>query len=404
VEKPLTEERDPGRGFQPSVYLLKLGELTLKGGNRAVFEQILKRNLKETLRGKGARVIAASGRFFVHCAPETEGTVEDALDHLMGIAGWAKTRACEKSVEAVVSACVEEGKALAEQGIKRFKIEARRTDKSFPLDSYGIASTAGRAVLDAVPALRVDVKKPEGTIEVEIRERAYIYGFGKKGRRGLPVGTAGRGLLLLSGGIDSPVAGYLMAGRGMKIDALYFHAYPYTSEEARQKVIDLAKIVGRYSMGIRLSTVGFTEVQTRIKERAPLAWTTVLLRMAMMDCAERLAKFRRHKCLISGESLSQVASQTIENITCTGSRVELPVLRPLIGMDKEEIIRIAESLGTYKISILPYEDCCVLFSPPHPILRGDPVEANRLYESLELDTLIDKALDERLTEKCGFPE
>ena len=384
-----------------STYLLKLGELTLKGGNRAVFEQILKRNLKEMLRGKDARVITASGRFFVSCPDEA--AVEDALDRLLGIAGWAKTLTCEKTTEAVLAACVEEGRAFAGQGITRFKIEARRTDKSFPLDSYGIAAAAGSAVLEKVPGLRVDVRQPEGVIEVEIRERAYIYGFGRKGRRGLPVGTAGRGLLLLSGGIDSPVAGYLMAGRGMKIDAVYFHAYPYTSDEARKKVIALAETVGRYSLGIRLSTVGFTEVQIRIKERAPPAWNTVLLRMAMMDCAERLAKFRRHKCLISGESLSQVASQTVENIGCTQSRVQLPVLRPLIGMDKEDIIRIAESLGTYRISILPYQDCCVLFSPPHPVLRGDPAEANRLYETLELDPLIEKALAERVTGKYGFP-
>jgi thiamine biosynthesis protein ThiI len=228
-----------------TTYLLKLGELTLKGGNRAACEQILKRNLKEMLRRKSAKVIAASGRFFVHCPPDAEGAVEDALDHLMGIAGWAKTRTCVKSVVAGLGACVEEGKAFFEQGIKTFKIEARRTDKSFPLDSYGIATAAGSAVLDAVPGLKVDVRRPQGVIEVEIRERSYIYGFGKKGRRGLPVGSAGKGLLLLSGGIDSPVAGYLMAGRGMKIDAVYFHADPYTSEEARQKVIDLAGVVGR---------------------------------------------------------------------------------------------------------------------------------------------------------------
>jgi thiamine biosynthesis protein ThiI len=220
----------------------------------------------------------------------------------------------------------------------------------------------------------------------------------------LPVGTAGRGLLLLSGGIDSPVAGYLMASRGMKIDAVYFHAYPYTSEEARQKVIRLAEILGRFSLGVRLYTVSFTQVQMRIRERAPIIWTTVLLRMAMMECAERLALMRRDKCLISGESLSQVASQTIENIACTQSRIRLPLLRPLIGLDKETIIQIASSIGTYETSILPYEDCCVLFSPPHPILRGDAEEAARLYEGLELEPLLKEALTEGTVEKCAFPE
>jgi thiamine biosynthesis protein ThiI len=217
------------------------------------------------------------------------------------------------------------------------------------------------------------------------------------------VGTAGRGLLLLSGGIDSPVAGYMMASRGMKIDAVYFHAYPYTSEEARQKTIRMAELVGRHSMGIRLYTVGYTAVQTRIKDKAPEAWSTVLLRMAMMEGAERIAKLRRSKCLITGESLSQVASQTIENIACTGSRVKIPALRPLIGMDKDAIIRKAVEIGSYETSILPYQDCCALFSPPHPVLRGDPAEAAGLYEALDLGELIGAAIRECAMERCGFP-
>jgi thiamine biosynthesis protein ThiI len=381
-------------------YLLKPGELSLKGENRKVFESILKRNLLSMLKRTGAQVEMTNGRFFVHCQEGVTEQVEDALDHLLGIAGWAKTRTCEKTVEAVLRCCVEAGKAFFEQGGRTFKLEARRTDKGFPLDSYGIRSEGGHAILEAVPGLHVDVHTPQELITVEIREKAYIYGTGRKGRRGLPVGSAGRGLLLLSGGIDSPVAGYMMASRGMGIDAVYFHAYPYTSEEARQKVVRLAEIVGQYSQGIWLTTIGFTQVQMRIKERAPEAWTTVLLRMAMMECAQTLAIRRGDKCLITGESLSQVASQTIENITCTGSRISLPVFRPLIGMDKEGIIRMAESIGTYETSILPYEDCCVLFSPPHPILRGDVNEAGRRYEQLELEELLEAALRESTLEKC----
>jgi thiamine biosynthesis protein ThiI len=389
---------------ETATYLLKPGELTLKGGNRGEFERILKRNLEALLRGSGARVRLAKGRFFVICRKEAEKKAEYALDHLLGIAGWAKTRTCEKTVEAVLRSCVEEAQSLYNQGARTFMREARRTDKSFPLDSDGIRSEGGRAVQEAIQGLQVDVHTPQGLIEVEIREKAYIYGNSRRGQRGLPVGTAGRGLLLLSGGIDSPVAGYLMAARGMHIDAVYFHAYPYTSEEARQKVIRLAEIVGVYSLGIRLHVLGFTKVQMRIKERAPQEWITVLLRMAMMECAEKLAIRRGAKCLISGESLSQVASQTVENIACTESRVKLPVLRPLIGLDKEEIIKIAGTIGTYETSILPYEDCCVLFSPPHPILRGNPGEAGRLYEKLELDSLIREALGESAVEKCAFPE
>ncbi|MDR0589427.1 MAG: tRNA 4-thiouridine(8) synthase ThiI [Spirochaetaceae bacterium] len=385
-------------------YLLKLGELTLKGGNRRAFERILRRNLEALIRGTGARVETANGRFYLHSPEGTEKKVEDALDHLIGITGWAETRVCEKTVPAVIRSCIHEGKKLQERGIGTFKIEARRTDKRFPLDSYGIAREGGEAVLGAVPGLRVDVHRPEGIIEVEIREKAYVYGFSRRGRRGLPVGSAGRGLLLLSGGIDSPVTGYLLASRGMVIEAVYFHAYPYTSEEARLKVIKLAEIVGRYSQGIRLHILPFTPVQLRIKAGAPSEWHTILLRMAMMEAAEKLAVKRRCQCLITGESLSQVASQTIENIACTESRVKLPVLRPLIGMDKEGIIRIAETIGTYETSILPYEDCCVLFSPPHPILRGDRNEALRLYEGLNLEETLELAIREEGTERCSFPQ
>jgi len=375
-----------------TTYLLKPGELTLKGDNRRAFENTLRKNLALMLKGSGAQVVTANGRFFVYCPEEAEEKAEDALDRLIGISGWAKARIAEKKPDTVIAACIEEGRLLWERGIGSFKVEARRTDKSFPLDSYQIRCLAGDAVRKEIPGLRVDVHKPGAVIEVEIREKAYIYGNSRRGRQGLPVGTAGRGLLLLSGGIDSPVAGYLMATRGLALDAVYFHAYPYTSDEARKKTAKLAGIVGRYTSGIRLFVIGLTPIQVRIKERAPEAWRTVLLRMAMMECAEKLALTRRDKCLVSGESLSQVASQTIENITCTQSRVKLPVLRPLIGMNKEEIIALAESIGTYETSILPYQDCCVLFSPPHPVLRGDPGEAGKHYEALELEGLIEEAL------------
>jgi thiamine biosynthesis protein ThiI len=385
---------------------LKPGELTLKGGNRKSFEGVLKRNVLRMLGAPGAggqiRLETGNGRFFVYCADEDCPRVEDVLSRLMGISGWAKTGRYEKTVEAVLRACVEEGQKLFSRGITTFKIEARRTDKSFPLDSYGLRSEGGRAILDAVPGLKVDVHNPGALIKIEIREKAYIYSNAQKGLGGLPVGTAGRGLLLLSGGIDSPVAGFLMASRGMGIDAVHFHAYPYSSLEARQKAVRLAEILGAYCMGIRLHIIGFTKVQLRIKERAPLPWTTVLLRMAMMECAEKLALLIKDKCLITGESLSQVASQTVENLTCTQSRIRLPVLRPLIGADKEAIIRKAEAIGAYETSILPYEDCCTLFSPPHPVLRGDPREASALYEELEPEMLIEEALLECETLKCGF--
>jgi thiamine biosynthesis protein ThiI len=381
-------------------YLLKPGELALKRGNKGEFERVLKRNLETLLRPTGARAAFARGRYFVYC-PEGDAAaaaaVEEALSRLIGIAGWARARVCGKTPEDVFRACVETAGECYNAGARTFKLEARRTDKSFPLDSYAIRSRGGDAVLAAWPGLRVDVHNPAALIHVEIREKAYVYGMERRGLRGLPVGTAGRGLLLLSGGIDSPVAGFMTLCRGMRVDAVYFHAYPYTSDEARLKVVRLAEILGRYALGMRLYTVSFTAVQERIKERAPEPWSTVLLRMAMAECAEKLARRAGLKCLVTGESLSQVASQTIENISCTECRVTLPILRPLIGMDKEDITRKAEAIGTYPVSILPYDDCCVLFSPPHPILRGKPEDARSLYDTLSLPPLIDAALHACLT-------
>ncbi|MDR0602604.1 MAG: tRNA 4-thiouridine(8) synthase ThiI [Treponema sp.] len=390
------------RSAFPVTYLLKPGELILKGGNRALFEKALRRNLTRLLEGAG-RVETSPGRYYVHCREEEKAAVEDALNHLTGISGWAQARICEKTAGAVMAACAAEGKALFEKGIRTFKLEARRTDKSFPLDSYRICAEGGNAVLAGTPGLAVDVKNPQAVVEVEIRENACVYSLAHPGLRGLPAGTAGKGLLLLSGGIDSPVAGYMMASRGMGIDAVHFHAYPYTSREARLKAVKLAEIVGRYAMGIRLYTAPFTAVQARIRERAPLPWATILLRMAMMEYAEKLAGRTGALCLITGESLSQVASQTIENIRCIQAKTGLPVLRPLVGMDKEAIIRTAGAIGTYRTSILPYPDCCVLFSPPHPVLRGDPAAALEHYQALGAGPLIDAALEEGTMEACGFP-
>ena len=382
-------------------WLIKSGELTLKGGNRKSFEDVLKRNLKRLLGSIKAAIDIKSGRFYIHADEEDCEKTEQALSHLIGISGWARTRMVEKSAEAVLRACVCEARELRERGAATFKIEARRTDKSFPLDSYAMRTQAGNAVLQAVPGLKVDVHTPDCVIAIEIREKSYIYSNSRKGLGGLPVGSGGRGLLLLSGGIDSPVAGFRMACRGMGIDAVHFHSYPYTSAEARQKVIELGRILASYCLSIHLHIAGFTETQKRIKERAPEKWSTVLLRMAMMECAEKIALRNKCKCLITGESLSQVASQTIENISCSESRIRMPVLRPLIGDSKENIIRIAEKIGTYETSILPYEDCCVLFSPPHPVLHGSPAEACKLYEALEIDDLMDNVLKNVEIVKCA---
>jgi len=376
-----------------SIWLLKPAELILKGENRKSFEGVLKSNLQRLLAAadSGIKIKFTSGRYYIYAPREKSHEIENILSHLIGISGWAETTACEKNAEQVIALCVEEGKKISVAGKKTFKIDARRTDKSFPLTSYELCCKAADAVLNE-NSLKVDIHNPQDTIKIEIREKALVYSGGKKGIGGLPVGTAGRGMLLLSGGIDSPVAGFLMAARGMIVDAIHFHAYPYTSLEAKQKVIRLAEITGAYCMGIRLFILNFTKVQMRIKERAPFAWTTILLRMAMMEAAEKAAKKTKCKCLITGESLSQVASQTIENLTCTQSRVSLPVMRPLIGFSKEDIIRRARDIGTFNVSIEPHQDCCSLFSPPHPVLHGSISEANTFYEKLEIEPLIDEAL------------
>jgi len=376
------------------MWLLKPGELSLKGDNRKSFENTLKSNIQRLLSSvdNKIKIRFTRGRYYIQAPEEKKEEIENILSRLIGISGWARTVICEKTEEAVLAACIEEGKKIFSNGIKTFKIDARRTDKSFPLTSYELCCQGGDAVTNAVPDLKVSIPNPEDIIRVEIREKAFIYSGGSKGLGGLPVGTAGRGMLLLSGGIDSPVAGFLMACRGMSIDAVHFHSYPYTSLEAKQKVIRLAEITGSYCMGIRLYILNFTKVQMRIKERAPSPWTTVLLRMAMMEAAEKAALKTKCKALITGESLSQVASQTIENLNCTQSRIKLPVLRPLIGFDKEKIIKEAQRIGTFEVSIQPFVDCCTLFSPRHPVLHGDVAQANSLYEALEPGELIDEAL------------
>ncbi|MDR2343548.1 MAG: tRNA 4-thiouridine(8) synthase ThiI [Spirochaetaceae bacterium] len=377
---------------QTALYLLKPGELMLKGGNRGTFVKILIGNLAAMLRGTGAFITRTEGRLYVNCPLEKQAACEDALSRLAGLSGWARARRSEKTEEALMAAAVDEARICHDGGARSFKVEARRTDKGFPLNSYQICRMAGDKIVNAMPSFKVDVHSPDATINIELREHAYIYGAERRGLRGLPVGVSGRGMLLLSGGIDSPVAGYLMALRGMRIFAVYFHAYPYTPDEARQKVVRLAGILGGYAMGVNLSVVSFTKVEQRIKDAAAPGWSTVLLRMAMMECASSLAYGKRCRCLITGESLGQVASQTIENMTCAESRARLPVLRPLIGLDKESIIRHAVKIGTYETSILPYQDCCAVFSPPHPVIHAAPDEAAALYDSLNLGPLLAEAV------------
>lgn len=380
-------------------YLAKLGELTLKGSNIQEFENLLKHNVAKCLEKSGCQITLRAGRLYIECDEKVSQKVEFTLSHIIGITGWAKAVVCEKNIDDISKTVFEVAKIEAEKGAKTFKIDARRSDKSFPLNSYEICCEAAG---DVESIMKVDVHSPDTIIYVEVRERCFVFAESNIGCRGLPVGSSGKGLLLLSGGLDSPVAGYRMLRRGMKIECCYFHSYPYTSEEAKQKVITLAQKLSNYGITIYLNIIPFTDVQMKIKEIAPQDWTTLMLRVCMMKVANILAKRCKAKCIITGESVGQVASQTIENMTVTEHFAEFPLLRPLCGMDKEEIIKDSEFIDTYKTSILPYEDCCVLFSPRHPVLRGTPDMAEEIYKKMNIDDLIQKSYEEREIIKLTF--
>ena len=380
-------------------YLGKLGELTLKGSNKQEFENLLIKNTKKCLEGKNVKIKLIAGRLYIDCEKEDCQLVEFTLNHLLGITGWALTSTCDNDIEQIKKTVFAVAQKCAEKGAKTFKIETRRAYKQFPLNSYEInCETAG----NVEKLMKVDVHHPDVTIYVEIREKTFVYSDSNIGCRGLPVGSSSKGLLLLSGGLDSPVAGYRMLRRGMKIECCYFHSYPYTSEEAKQKVVTLAQKLAYYGLQTYLNIIPFTDVQMKIKEKAPEAWSTLMLRVCMMKTANILAGRCNAKCIITGESVGQVASQTIENMTVTEHFSEFPMMRPLCGMDKEEIIRTSEFIDTYETSILPYEDCCVLFSPRHPVLRGKIEDAESIYNELNIDDLIKKAYEEREIIKLTF--
>lgn len=376
-------------------YLGKIGELALKGTNIKFFEKLLVKNAKECLKGRDVKITLFAGRLYIDAEEQDCHEVEKVLSHLLGITGWARTITCEKNMDSIKKAvreCAEHAKEL--KNTKTFKIEAKRADKSFPLNSYEIAVEAAGAVYDD-RFMEVDVHNPDINIYIEVRERVFVYSDARTGCRGLPAGCSGTGLLLLSGGLDSPVAGYRMMRRGMKVQCVYFHSYPYTSIEAQQKVEELASKLSLFGLNTYLNIIPFTEVQMKIKEKAPEEWATLMLRVCMMKVANMLCERIGADCIITGESLGQVASQTMENLCVTEHFAGYPLMRPLIGLDKEEIIDTANFIDTYNTSILPYEDCCVLFSPRHPILRGRIEDAERIYAEMDCEDLIKESYEKR---------
>lgn len=375
------------------LYLIKEGEISLKGLNRGFFEKRLKNNIKDKLRPYHSTTQRQKGRLFLFVDEDCPaGRIERALSTTFGIAGYAKALMCQKDTDVIRAKTEELVSGLDGSSLKTFKIAVRREDKSFPVHSYDMACLLAQTVNKIFPHLSVDLRNPDLTVHLEIRNQAFLYTSDSPGPRGLPAGTAGRGLLLLSGGIDSPVAAYTMAKRGVKLDCLYFHAYPYTSDEALEKVKKLASLIAPYLNGTRLFVIPYTDAQLNIRDKSRADATTLMFRAAMMKTTGRLVAMEGMQCIVTGEALSQVASQTLPAMAFTDSMSDYLVLRPLCGSDKEEIIALAKKIGTYETSILPYEDCCVIFSPKHPLTNPDRHEMTELYESLGMDEFIEKAL------------
>lgn len=379
-------------------FLIKYAEIGVKGKNRYLFEDALANQIKYALKKCDGefQVRKTQGRIYVDAM--TDFDFEDTVEHLQRVFGisaicpvvYVEDEGFEKLCEDVIAFL----DSVYPDKNKTFKVNARRARKNYPKDSMTINMDLGEAILNAFPEMHVDVHKPEIMLNVEIREKIYIYSETIPGPGGMPVGTGGKAMLLLSGGIDSPVAGYMIAKRGVKIDAVYFNAPPYTSERAKQKVIDLAKIVSRYTGPIYLHIINFTDIQLYIYEKCPHEELTIIMRRYMMKIAEKIAQETECLGLITGESIGQVASQTMQSLAATNEVCELPVYRPLIAFDKLDIIDISEKIGTYETSILPYEDCCTIFVAKHPVTKPNLKIIKRHEENLaeKIDELVDTAL------------
>ncbi len=380
-------------------FLIKYAEIGIKGKNRYIFEDALCQQIKYALKkceGK-FHIHKTAGRIFIDA--ESEFDFDEVVDHLkmvFGITGICpvivtEDEGFEKLCETVVNYMDE---AYPDKN-KTFKVHARRARKNYPKESMEINMDMGAVLLEAFPDLRVDVHNPDIMLKIEIREKIYIYSEIIPGPGGMPVGTGGKAMLLLSGGIDSPVAGYMIAKRGVKIDAVYFHAPPYTSDRAKQKVVDLAKQVAKYTGPIYLHVINFTDIQLYIYEKCPHEELTIIMRRYMMRIAEEIAKKTECLGLITGESIGQVASQTMHSLVATNEVCELPVYRPLIGFDKQEIVEVSEKIGTYETSIQPFEDCCTIFVAKHPVTKPNVnvIRKHEKYLEEKIDELVQTALD-----------
>ena len=377
------------------IILVKLGEIILKGLNRRSFEQKLMANMR--------RKIAPYGNFSVYCLQSTVyveakdeeanvGAAFEALKKVFGIITLTKAAACEKDKDAITALAKEYLKEDLEKAAS-FKVESKRSDKSFPLTSIELSQYVGGELSEAFPDIKVEMHDPELTVFIEVRDKAaYVHSSPVKGAGGMPVGSNGKAVSLLSGGIDSPVSTYMIAKRGVKVIPVHFFSFPYTSEAAKEKVLELAHILEDYCGKLTVEIVPFTRIQEEIRDKCPEEYFTLIMRRFMMRIAERIANNYGAKAIVTGENLGQVASQTMEAMASTQSVISMPVLQPLIGMDKEEIIALARKLGTFDTSVLPYEDCCTVFTPRHPRTHPNIEDVEKAESALDVEALVEEAL------------
>ncbi|MDW7651735.1 MAG: tRNA uracil 4-sulfurtransferase ThiI [Bacillota bacterium] len=381
-----------------ALYLIRYGEIGLKGKNRKFFENALTSNIKKALAGVAeCKIHRSHSRNFVEVLHGDADAVAKRLTEVFGIVSISPVAIAGLDLEDIKAVALREFSRVVRPGL-RFKVETKRANKQFPVKSPEVSREVGGHLLANIEELVVDVRTPEMVLDVEIREHeTYIYTDTIPGPGGLPVGVAGKGLLLISGGIDSPVAGWMSMKRGVTVEALHFHSFPFTSERAKEKVIDLCRELTRYGGKIRLHVAHFTEIQKELRMKTPERLTVTLMRRMMFRIAERLAQKRGALALITGESLGQVASQTMESMNVIERVTVIPVLRPLIGLDKEEITVISRKIGTYPISIRPYEDCCTVFLPDFPATRPRLADVEAAEAALDIDALITESLEKTET-------
>lgn len=386
------------------IFLLKLGEIVLKGANKRQFEDKLRQNVRRRMRAYGNfDVYLMQSTVYVEPMDEmcdVDGAW-DACNSIFGLVSLCRCRACEKDMDSIFNT-IEEYLGDELDCAESFKVESKRSDKRFPLTSIGISQEIGGRLAGAHPACRVDVHNPAYTVYVEIRDlAAYVHGPAVPGAGGLPTGVGGRAMCLLSGGIDSPVAAYMMAKRGVEIECVHFFSYPYTSELAKNKVLELARLVTRYCGRMTVNVVSFTQIQEAIRDNCPEEFFTLIMRRFMMEISQRIGQEHGCEALITGENLGQVASQTMQAMAVTGAVVDVPIFMPLVGMDKEEIVTIARKIGTMQTAILPYEDCCTVFTPKHPKTKPNLKQLIYAEKNLDREALIQQAIEntEKITVK-----